>query len=111
MSQQDYETIAMWQQCKSTFRRSREDLITSEFIDAAVEQHMTLPPVVATLEEQPMSVHYFMASRDEYDSDSEVECVALPSQISASNPPVLHRTVSIFGSEVFRQHIQDSVSW
>ena len=41
-----------------------------------------VPPVLATLddEKEPMSVHYFPV-RDEFDSDSEVECIVLPSSL------------------------------
>ena len=99
------ESIRIWQHCRLSFRRSQEDLIATDFIDPVVQQHMEIPPVLATLEEHseaPLSVHYFAASRDEYDSDSEVECVAMPvARTSLSQVPMvplLRRNHSSFDS-------------
>jgi len=74
-------TSILWQQCRLTFRPSRGDLIACHYIDPTILQHMELPPIVATLDETEMSVHYFLANYRDHDcddSDSEVECVALP---------------------------------
>jgi hypothetical protein len=75
------DRMMVWQQCVSSFRQSHGDLISTEHIDPAVEQHMQLPPLLATFDEAetPISVYYF-SNKDNayYDSDSEVECVALP---------------------------------
>ncbi|CAB9509329.1 expressed unknown protein [Seminavis robusta] len=88
MNQQFYNNEesnnTVWQQCASSFRRSQGDLISTDTVDPVVEQHMQLPPVLATFDEAetPISIHYFAtgSNGDEYyDSDSEVECVALPS--------------------------------
>lgn len=102
------ESILLWQQCRSTFRRSRGDLISSDYVDPAVQQHMEFPPILATLDEhtdEPMSVHYFAASRAEYDSDSEVECVALPISRTSSKLPLvpLRRNHSIYGPESLKE--------
>ena len=73
--------MTVWQQCVSTFRRSQGDLISIDHIDPSVLQHMQLPPVLATFDETDtlISVYYFSNKDNEYyDSDSEVECVALP---------------------------------
>jgi hypothetical protein len=61
--------------CVSSFRRSTGDLLSDFKIPKKIEQHMKLPAVLA-LHDDGSSVHYFV--RDEYDSDSDVECVALP---------------------------------
>lgn len=100
------ESVRIWQQCRLSFRRSQGDLIATEIIDPAVQQHMEIPPVLATLDEHseaPLSIHYFAASRDEYDSDSEVECVAMPvARTSFSHVPMvplLRRNYSSFDSD------------
>ena len=84
------ESIILWQKCVSTFRRSAGDLIAGSDPSTQEQQHMELPPILATLDkvsDSPMSIHYFAAHRgnDTYDSDSEVECVAMPTTAVSSS--------------------------
>jgi hypothetical protein len=77
----DNDSMMVWQQCVSSFRRSQGDLISMDYIDPSIAHHMQLPPLLATFDdtETPISVFYFSnKDNDYYDSDSEVECVALP---------------------------------
>lgn len=68
----------VWRHCVSNFRRSKGDLLTDDYVNPVVYEHMQLPPILATWNDtEPLSVHYF--PRDDSDSDSEVECVAVQS--------------------------------
>lgn len=79
-SQEEESPDNVWQQCASNFRRSKGDLLKDHYVDPEIYEHMQLPPILGTWNEEEgeaLSVHYF--ARDRADSDSEVECVALPS--------------------------------